>query len=142
MYVSCKTLFVRELSSFAHLPKFSLYYFNVIYMPWYDKKYGPKFFKKSTGLLVEDSLKLISVLSITNFGLLLISSKEEDRKVGESMKTEWYGYRSQQSNRWVFFFLESAYFYFTSCLVLKLVLSQVEVFRYFYDLSLCDYDFL
>lgn len=120
MYVSCKTLFVCELSSFAHLHKFSLYYSNVN-MPWYDSRYGPKFFKQGTGLLVANSLKLILVPSIMNFGLFLISSKEKDGEVGESMKTAWNGYESQQSG-WFFFFLELAYFYFTNCLVLKLVL--------------------
>lgn len=87
MYVSSKTLFVCERSSFAHLHKLSLYYFNVK-MPWYDSRYGPKFFKKGTRLLVADSLKLILMLSIMNFGLFLISSKERDGEMGESVKTE------------------------------------------------------
>jgi len=47
--------------------------FNVS-MPCYDSRYGPKFFRKGTGVLVADSLILILVLSIMNFGLFLISS--------------------------------------------------------------------
>lgn len=129
MYVSCKTLFVCELSSFAHLHKFSLYYSNVN-MPWYDSRYGPKFFKQGTGLLVANSLKLILVPSIMNFGLFLISSKEKDGEVGESMKTAWNGYESQQSG-WFFFSLNWLTFISLTALFWNLSFFQVDEQRVF-----------